>query len=89
MNAESVRAAARAGDFCDVGHYYCPHFQNGSLVFPSGVLRADGTFHGAERLREMLSAIPADYRPEPVAVIDRYPSCSEQEAARRCCACGD
>ena len=87
-NAAAVRAAVAAGDFCDVGHYHCPHVRasDGSVVFPSGILHPDDTFEGSHALAAMLAGMPADYQPTPVASADRYPTCSWGEAQHRCCA---
>lgn len=55
MNYDLVARAARAGLFNDVGHYKAPLIRpDGAVVFPSGIVRPDGTFRGAARLREML-----------------------------------
>jgi hypothetical protein len=84
-NAEAVRAAVAAGDFCDCGHYYCARQEGGRVVWPSGaVLDAAGVFRGPARLLETLAAIPADYRPDPVAPCDRYPERGAGWEERRC-----
>ena len=85
-NVAAVFAAIEAGDLCDTGHYYCPEPTGSGYKFPSGaILRRDGAFAGPAALAAQLAAIPADYRPEPVAVCDRYPPLNNgREQERRC-----
>lgn len=61
-NVQAVFAAVDAGDFCDVGHYYCARIEKSTIIFPSGAkVFTDGTFVGPRRLHETLAGIPADY----------------------------
>lgn len=88
-NYAAVKAAIEAGDFCDCGHYYCVRrLKDGSFLFPSGgLLTTDGTIRGPRNLLLQLEAIPADYRPKPIAPCDRYPSSSSSgDKAKRICA---
>lgn len=55
MDYKLVLADVLSGSFCDTGHFYCPVIrQDGAIVFPSGILRPDGSFSGADRLRDEL-----------------------------------
>jgi hypothetical protein len=57
LDYAAVLAAAQREAYCDVGHYKCPCLRpDGALVFPSGIVRQDGTFEGAARLYELLCA---------------------------------
>ena len=97
-NVVAVVAAIEHGDFCDVGHYYCPTWRDNRYVFPSGaVLYPEGLFKGPKRLYETLVAIPSDYDPKPIPPHARYPVCCENRrqglgcphgTPRRACACG-
>lgn len=50
-----VLDAAQHEHYCDVGHYYCPTLRaDGALIFPSGIVRPDGTFSGARALYDLL-----------------------------------
>jgi hypothetical protein len=90
-NAAAIFAAARAGEFCDIGHYYCAQFTDGRLIFPSGaMLTPDGVFRGPPRLAERLERIPADWRPAPVPCWDRPPQLSKYASwEKRLCAHAD
>lgn len=92
-NVAAIFAAVESGDYCDVGHFYCPWITREGEVdvihFPSGaVVHRDGSFAGPPRLYEKLSLVPADYRPAAIHPFDRYPEVREEEARRRVCACG-
>ena len=53
MNVDysKVMAHVRRGQWCDTGHYYCPRIrEDGTIVFPSGIVRPDGKFQGAAQL---------------------------------------
>jgi hypothetical protein len=95
QNVAAVFAAVDHGDLCDTGHYYCPWVErtydppDEIIHFPSGgVVHYNGDFAGPRRLYEELSRIPADYRPDPVNPLDRYPTVREAEGLRRVCARG-
>lgn len=55
IDYQRILADVRRGGFCDSGHYHCPLVRHdGAIIFPSGILRPDGSFRGAARLREEL-----------------------------------
>lgn len=58
QNFSFLMQHVRRGQFCDTGHYYCPRVrEDGSLVFPSGVVRPDGSFKGAKMLLEHIEGV--------------------------------
>lgn len=61
MNYKLILADVLSGSFCDTGHYHCPFIrQNGTIIFPSGVLRPDGSFNGATRLQDEIERRVSD-----------------------------
>lgn len=65
IDYQRILSDVSAGHFCDTGHFYCPVIRpDGCIVFPSGIVRPDGSFNGAARLREELERDVAPSPPE-------------------------
>jgi len=58
LNYRSILNDVTTNRFCDgddTDHRYCPYVRkDGAIQFPSGIVRPDGRFEGAEKLLVML-----------------------------------